>query len=414
MLSAQSTEVLPDRWYNIVPDLPEPLSPPIDNFKDKSSIELLNSLLPKEVLRQEFTFNRYETIPDEVRNSYEQIGRPTPLFRAKGFEDFLGYKGKIFIKFEGATVTGSHKINTAIPQAYYARNEGIESVVTETGAGQWGTATALAAAMNNMRSTVFMVGVSYRQKPLRKKIMELYGAKVYSSPSRETETGRKYLEKDSNHPGSLGIAISEASEYTLQHNAKYLVGSVMNSVLTHQSVIGQETIRQLEILGEEADILIGSVGGGSNFGGFVYPFIGQQKDIQAIASTAQEVPKLTRGEYRYDRLDTAGLLPSVKMYSLGHDFVPEGIYSGGLRYHGSAPSLSLLIKNKLVKAEEVGESEVIDALRIFARTQGVVAAPESGHAIASAIRYCRSSNDRKNVLINVSGNGLLDLSIFER
>lgn len=236
------------------------------------------------------------------------------------------------MKFEGATATGSHKINTAVAQAYYAGKEGIEEVVTETGAGQWGTATALAATMNGIRSTVFMVKVSYEQKPLRKKIMSLYGARVYASPSTETPFGRSVLEKEPGHPGSLGgIAISEATEYALEHGIRYLVGSVMNAVLTHQSVIGLETQKQLELMGEEANVLIGCVGGGSNFGGgFTYPFIGQGKEVEAIASTAEEVPKLSRGgEFRYDRMDTAGVLPSVKMYSLGADFVPKKIYAGG-------------------------------------------------------------------------------------
>lgn len=413
MITTQSEDIIPESWYNIVPDLPEQLPPPRDNSEDFSSIELLNRIMPKEVLRQEFTFKKFEKIPEEVMEAYLQIGRPTPLVRAVNLERYLGFKGKIFYKYEGATVTGSHKINTAVPQAYYAAKEGVKGIVTETGAGQWGTATALAASMNNIPSKVFMVGISYRQKPLRKKIMNLYGAEVYSSPSTQTRFGKKLYEENPEHPGSLGIAISEAVEYALENDYRYLVGSVMNSVLTHQSIIGLETKKQLEILGEYPDALIGCVGGGSNFGGFTYPFIPDGKDIDMIASTASEVPKFGKGEFKYDKLDTAGILPSMKMYSLGADFVPPPIYAGGLRYHAAAPSLSLLARKGVIRNDEVNEPAVKNALRTFALTQGIVAAPESGHAIASAIKYVRENREgSKTVVLNVSGHGMLDLSIF--
>ncbi|WP_393971740.1 TrpB-like pyridoxal phosphate-dependent enzyme [Oxyplasma meridianum] len=415
MISTQNTDIIPENWYNVVPDLPEPMPPPRDNDMHKSSIELLNRILPKKVIEQEFTFKKYERIPDEVIELYEQIGRPTPLVRAKNLERYLNYKGKIYYKFEGATVTGSHKINTAIPQAYYAANEGIKEVTTETGAGQWGTATALASSMNGMKSKVFMVNVSYQQKPLRKTVMNLYGSEVVPSPSPLTPTGRKFLSDSPNHPGSLGIAISEAVEYALENNIRYLLGSVMNSVITHQSIIGLETQKQLEIAGEEAEVLIGCVGGGSNFGGFVFPIIRDGKERTIISSTAREVPKFSKGKYKYDYVDNAGILPSIKMYSLGSDFVPESIYAGGLRYHGASPSLSLLVKNGTVKSEEIGEKQVIEALRVFANTQGIVAAPESGHALASAINYVKSNQgERKTIVVNVSGHGLLDMSIFNR
>lgn len=414
MISTQSVDVIPDSWYNIVPDLPEQLSPPRDNSEDFSSIELLNRIIPKEVLKQEFTFKKFQKIPVEVMDAYLQIGRPTPLVRATNLEKHLGYDGKIYYKYEGATVTGSHKINTAIPQAFYSAVEGVKGIVTETGAGQWGTATALAASLNNIPSKVFMVGISYRQKPLRKKIMKLYGADVVSSPSRETKFGNEKLAEDPEHPGSLGIAISEAVEYALDHDYRYLLGSVMNSVLTHQSIIGLETKKQLEILGEYPDALIGCVGGGSNFGGFTYPFVPDNRGTEMIASTASEVPKFGGGEFRYDRLDTAGILPSMKMYSLGADFIPPPIYAGGLRYHAAAPSLSLLMKKGVVSHDEVNETEVKQALQTFAMTQGIVAAPESGHAIASAIKYVRKNiGEKKTVVLNVSGHGMLDLSIFK-
>ncbi len=415
MLRIDQDEILPDKWYNVISDLPEPLSPPISDSNDSSSIELLNRIIPAEILKQEFTFNRYEKIPDRVRELYRIVGRPTPLIRAGKLEEELRYKGKILLKYEGGTVTGSHKINTAIPQAYYASLEGSRSVVTETGAGQWGTAVALAASLNHMKSRIFMVKVSYDQKPLRKTVMELYGGNVVSSPSQETEFGLGLLAKDPKSPGSLGIAISEAVEYALKNDLKYMLGSVMNSVLAHQSIIGLETRKQLEIEGEEAEVLIGCVGGGSNFGGFVFPFLKSSKDIEMIASTASEIPKFSKGEYGYDFLDSAGILPKLKMYSLGAGFIPPGIYSGGLRYHGAAPSLSMLIRNGRIQSDEVGEPEVINALKVFARTTGIIAAPESGHAIATAMRYARKNPAaKKTMVLNVSGQGNFDLSIFNK
>ena len=413
MLSLQEREIIPETWYNVVPDLPEQLPPPIDNEVSKSSIELLNRILPKEILRQEFTFQRYTPIPAEVREIYEQVGRPTPLIRARRLERFLNYRGKIFFKYEGATATGSHKINTAVPQAMYAALEGAEEVVTETGAGQWGTATSAAASFAGIKAKVFMVRISYEQKPLRRKIIQLYGGTVVPSPSSETDFGRKLLQQNPDHPGSLGIGIGEAVEYALEHDLRYMVGSVFNSVLAHQSIIGLETEKQMEIIGEQPDVLIGCVGGGSNFGGFVFPLIKKFRDVEAVASTAEEVPKFSKGEYRYDYVDTARILPSVKMYSLGADFVPEKIYAGGLRYHGAAPSLSLLVKNGRVRVSNVGQDTVIDALRVFSQTQGILAAPESGHAIATAIDFVKKHRDeRRTIVLNVSGHGLLDMSIF--
>jgi tryptophan synthase beta chain len=411
MYEITKEEIIPRKWYNIVPDLPEPLSPPRDHDSEKSSIDLLNRILPKEILRQEFTSSRYEDIPDEVIEQYLQIGRPTPLVRAINMERLLNFRGKIFFKNEGATATGSHKINTALPQAYYARKEGVEEVVTETGAGQWGTATALAATLNRIRSTVFMVKVSYEQKPLRKKIIKLYGGNTYSSPSNMTEYGRKILSENPNHPGTLGIAISEAVQYALDHDLKYMMGSVENAVITHQSVIGQETKKQLEAIGEKADTLIGCVGGGSNFSGFTFPFVGG--DSEMIATAASEVPKFSKGNYKYDLIDTAGIMPELKMLSLGADFIPPSIYAGGLRYHGAAPALSLLIKNGRIKTDEVTEERSMQAMELFARTQGIVPAPESSHAIATVIDYCRNpENQGKTVVFNLSGHGLLDLSII--
>ncbi len=413
MYQARAEDILPDHWYNVVPDLPEQLSPPRDSKTDTSSIDLLNRILPKKLLEQEFSFKRNERIPDNVLEMYKQIGRPTPLIRAVNLEKKLGYSGAIYYKFEGATVTGSHKINTAIPQAFYAAEESTKEVVTETGAGQWGTATALAASLVGMKCKVFMVRTSFEQKPLRKQIMEVYGAQVVPSPSAETNTGKKYLDARKDHPGSLGIAISEAVEYALEHGGKYMLGSVMNSVIMHQSIIGLETRAQLDLDGVEPDVMIGCVGGGSNFSGFVFPFL--STDAEMIASTAEEVPKLSKGEYTYDYIDTAGILPQLKMYSLGADFIPPGIYAGGLRYHGAAPALSMLVHSGRIRAEDITEEEVIAALRLFSNTQGVIPAPESGHAIASAIRYAKANpNEKKNIVVNVSGHGLLDMSIFRK
>ncbi len=415
MMQYEREEILPSKWYNVIPDLPEPLAPPKSESSDSSSIELLNRIIPKEVLRQEFTFNRFENIPDEIREKYLLVGRPTPLIRAKGLENFLDYHGKIFLKYEGATVTGSHKINTAIPQVYYAHLEGVQEVVTETGAGQWGTATALASSLYGMKSKVFMVRVSYMQKQLRRTIMNVYGADVSPSPSRETKFGSSILDRDPDSPGSLGIGISEAVEYALDRGNKYMLGGVMNSVITHQSVIGLETRRQMELIGEFPDVMVGCVGGGSNFSGFTFPFIDKVGNIEMVASTATEVAKFRDGEYKYDFIDSAGILPQLRMYSLGANFIPEKIYAGGLRYHGAAPALSMLVKNGMIRHDEVSEDEVINALRIFSKTQGIIAAPESGHAIASAIRYIqKDKSSKKTVVINVSGHGLLDLSIFTK
>ncbi len=413
MITTINREIMPENWYNVVPDLPEPLAPPRDSKQDISAINLLNKILPREVLKQEFTFRRYEKIPDEVMEQYEQIGRPTPLIRARNLERYLDYRGKIFYKYEGATATGSHKINTAIPQAYYAMKEGVKGVTTETGAGQWGSATALAASLYRLPAQIFMVRISFEQKPLRKTVMNLYNGNVVASPSTLTEYGRKILKEHPDTPGTLGIGISEAVEYALDHDYRYMVASVMNVALTHQSVIGQETKKQLELIGEHADVLIGCVGGGSNFGGFTFPFIPDGDDTEIIATTADEVPKFSKGDYKYDLVDSAGVLPQMRMYSLGADFVPPTIYAGGLRYHGASPSLSLLINKGRIKSDEVTESQVKEALRIFANTQGIIAAPESGHAIATAINYAKShKSERKTIVVNVSGHGMLDLSIF--
>ncbi|MBW9140331.1 MAG: TrpB-like pyridoxal phosphate-dependent enzyme [Candidatus Aramenus sp.] len=410
-------EILPKYWYNVIPDLPKPLPPPRDPPEAEfSRIDLLRKIMPKEVLRQQFTVERFIKIPEDVRNAYLNIGRPTPLLRAKRLEEMLGTPAKIYFKFEGATPTGSHKINTALPQAYFAKEEGVNHVVTETGAGQWGTAVALSARMFDMNATVFMVRVSYEQKPQRRTIMQLYGADVYASPTNLTEFGRKILAENKDHPGSLGIAMSEAIEFALKNEIKYLVGSVLDVAILHQSVIGLEAIRQLDELGEEPDVLIGCVGGGSNFGGFAFPFYGAKKGKKFIAVGSYEIPKFSKGDYVYDFPDTAGLLPQVKMITLGKDYVPPPIYAGGLRYHGAAPSLSLLIKEKVVEWREYSEPEIFEAAKLFMRAQGIVPAPESAHAIKAVIDEAleaKKTNEKRVIVFNLSGHGLLDLPNYE-
>lgn len=411
-------DILPKYWYNIIPDLPKPLPPPIDPEDSYSRIDLLRQILPKEILRQQFTIERYVEISEDVLEKYRIVGRPTPIYRATGLEKYLDTPAKIFFKYEGILPTGSHKLNTAIPQVYYAYSEGIERVTTETGAGQWGSAVALAAALYGIKATVFMVKVSYEHKPSRRALMEFYGAEVIPSPSHLTKFGREILEKNASNPGSLGIAISEAIEYALSHGYRYVIGSVLDVVLLHQSVIGLETIKQMEIIGEEPDVIIGCVGGGSNFGGFAYPYIGLRNNNKKrfIAVASAEVPKFSKGMYTYDYPDTAGILPLLKMISLGKDFVPPAIYSGGLRYHGLAPSLSLLIREGVVEWAEYSEKDVYKAARLFSEKQGIVPAPESAHAVKMVIDLALEAKKKKEtitILFNMSGHGLLDIENYK-
>ncbi|MEZ0394310.1 MAG: TrpB-like pyridoxal phosphate-dependent enzyme [Desulfurococcaceae archaeon] len=422
--SPQILDLLPTTWYNIVPDLPEPL-PPMKkpDGSDVRPDELL-AIFPKSLVEQEFSSERFVRIPDEVLEALALLGRPTPLLRARGLERALGTNARIYFKYEGVLPTGSHKINTAVAQAYYNSVEGVERLSTETGAGQWGSALSLAARLFGLRARVFMVRASYMQKPYRRVLMELYGAEVYPSPSRVTSVGRKLLEKDPEHPGSLGIAISEAIEdvVTSGGKAKYSLGSVLNHVLLHQTVIGQEAIAQLEAMGVDGvDYVVGCVGGGSNFAGLAYPFYHHEylrgRTVKFVAVEPKAVPSMTQGVYEYDYGDTAGLTPLLKMYTLGHDFVPPPIHAGGLRYHGLAPTLSVLVKHGVVRPVAYGQEEVFAAGRLFAETQGIVPAPESAHAIRAVIDIARSyregSSERPVILVNVSGHGLLDLKGYE-
>ncbi|NOY11388.1 MAG: TrpB-like pyridoxal phosphate-dependent enzyme [Archaeoglobi archaeon] len=407
---------MPDRWYNILPDLPEPLPPPLDpETNEPMKPEKLEAIFPKELIRQEMSDERYIPIPKEVRDIY-LLWRPTPLIRATRLEEYLKTPAKIFYKYEGTSPPGSHKPNTAVAQAYYNAKEGIERLTTETGAGQWGSALAFATRLFDMKCRVYMVRTSYHQKPYRRVLMELWNAEVIPSPSNLTESGRRILEKDPDSPGSLGIAISEAVEDAVKNdNTNYSLGSVLNHVLLHQTVIGLEAEKQLEIAGVEPDVIIGCVGGGSNFAGLVYPFI-RKDGIEFIAVEPESCPTLTKGEYRYDFGDTAGLTPLLKMYTLGKDFVPPPIHAGGLRYHGDAPTLSLLVKHGIVKARAVAQLDTFRAGKIFAETEGIVPAPESTHAIKVAIDEAlkaKEKGEEKVIVFNLSGHGHFDLKAYQ-
>ena len=422
MKSILDVDELPKRWYNILPDLPEPLPPPLDpETNEPVKPQKLERIFVKELVKQEMCSDRYVEIPFQVREMYLKIGRPTPIYRANNLEKELNTPAKIYFKYEGETITGSHKINTAIAQAYYAKKQGIVRLITETGAGQWGTALSVAGSLLGLKIRVYMARASYFQKPYRKILMNVYGAEVYPSPSNRTEVGRKFLKENSEHPGGLGIAISEAIEDVLKdEKARYSLGSVLNHVVMHQTIIGEETRVQMEKIGEEPDILVGCVGGGSNFAGFAYPFIRdilQQKDeyeIYAVESRA--APSMSRGIYTYDYGDSGGLTPKIKMHTLGHTYYVPPIHAGGLRYHGLAPTLSVLINNEIVKPLAYHQREVFDAAVLFAKSEGVLPAPESAHAIKAAVDLAiraRRIGEKKTILFNLSGHGLLDLQGYD-
>jgi tryptophan synthase beta chain len=405
-----------NKWYNIAADLPISLPPPKDPDEGDSRIALLTKILPSALIDQEFSAERWIPIPEEVREAYARVGRPTPYRRAEGLERRLGLKVHIYYKFEGALPVGSHKLNTALAQAYYAKADGAEEIATETGAGQWGMAASLAAALFGLKATVFMTRSSYNSKRQRVVFMKTYGATVYPSPSEVTETGKKFYRPD--HPGSLGIAISEAVEYTLRgEKRKYLPGSVLEFVLIHQSVIGLEAVQQMP---EEPDYVVGCVGGGSNFGGFAFPMIGMRlrgegfERTKFLAAESAAAPKLTKGEYKYDFPDAVGVLPLIKMYTLGHDFVPPAVHAAGLRYHGAAPSLSVLRRLGLVDAVAYTQEEVFEAAVAFARSEGIIPAPESSHAIRAALDLAKRLPPGSVIAFNLSGHGLLDVDAYEK
>lgn len=412
----------PKYWYNILPDLPGPLPPLLDPRGLRPlDPKVMERLFARELVRQEFSCERFIRIPEEVRETLIEIGRPTPLVRARRLEERLRTPARIYYKYEGVTPTGSHKVNTAIAQVYYNKLEGVERVVTETGAGQWGSALSLAGSLFGVKVRVYMVKCSYYQKPYRRVLMQVYGAEVIPSPSDMTSVGRRILEEDPDHPGSLGIAISEAVEDVLgDEKARYCLGSVLNHVLLHQTVIGLEAMKQMEMLGEEPDVIIGCVGGGSNFAGLSYPFLHDvlkgKRDIEFIAVEPKACPSFTRGEYRYDYGDTAGLTPLIKMYTVGHRYRVPPIHAGGLRYHGGAPTLSLLVRHGYVKPRAYSQSEVFKAAVFFAQCEGVVPAPETAHAVKAVIDEAlkaREEGEPRVILFNMSGHGLLDLKGYD-
>ena len=411
-----SSDEVPKNWYNINADLPEPLPKP-KNSEGHDQIAELEKAFTKAALEQEFSTERYIKIPNEVRELYMQMGRPSPLFRATRLEEKLNTPAKIYYKREDTSPTGSHKLNSAIPQAYFAKKEGVERLTTETGAGQWGTALSLACNLLDLECTVYMVRVSFNQKPDRKNIMNIYDGQVFASPSNNTKVGREILEKDPDHPGSLGIAISEAMEEALEYdNVKYTLGSVLNHVMLHQTVIGQELKVQLEKAEEEPDVMIACTGGGSNFAGALFPFIKDKidgnSDTQFIGVEPSACPTLTKGSYEYDFGDTNGFTPLMKMYTLGHDFVAPTVHAGGLRYHGMSPQVSLLADHGLFEARSAHQQDVFKAGIMFARNEGVLPAPETTHAIKAGIDEAlkaKETGEEKTIVINFSGHGMLDL-----
>ncbi|ABQ46408.1 pyridoxal-phosphate dependent TrpB-like enzyme [Thermotoga petrophila RKU-10] len=412
-------EEIPKHWYNVLADLPFKLDPPLDpETKQPISPEKLSVIFPMSLIEQEVSEERFIEIPEPVLKEYA-VYRPTPLIRATFLEEYLQTPARIYYKYEGVSPTGSHKPNTAIAQAYYNKIEGVKRLVTETGAGQWGSALSYAGAKFGLEVKVFMVKISYQQKPMRKYMMNLFGGKVTPSPSEETNFGKKILSEDPDNPGSLGIAISEALEVAVSDpNTKYSLGSVLNHVLLHQTVIGLEIKKQLELIGEKPDILLGCHGGGSNFGGTILPFVPDKlsgRDIRFVACEPAACPSLTKGNYDYDFGDTAGLTPLLKMYTLGKDFIPPKIHAGGLRYHGSAPIIARLVKEGLVEAQAFDQDETFEAAKIFAKLEGIIPAPESAHAIAGAIREAKKAKEEgkeRVIVFTLSGHGLLDLTAY--
>ncbi|BCU68324.1 TrpB-like pyridoxal-phosphate dependent enzyme [Sulfolobales archaeon HS-7] len=409
---------MPKNWYNILPDLPEPLPPPLD--ESGKSFDVLKTVLPSEVLRLEFSNERYVKIPEEVIERYLQIGRPTPLIRTRRLEEKLGNRVKIFMKMESHTYTGSHKINSALAHVYFAKKDGTDFVTTETGAGQWGSAVSLASALFELKAHVFMVRASFFAKPYRKYLMQMYGADVHPSPSDLTEFGRKLLKENPEHSGSLGIAISEAVEYAMKNSGKYVVGSVVNSDIMFKTIAGLEARKQMEIAGEDPDFIIGVVGGGSNYAALAYPFMEEElrsgkRKRRYIAAGSAEVPKMTKGVYQYDYPDTGKVLPKLKMYSIGSDFIPPPVYAGGLRYHGVAPTLSLLMSKGIVESRDYTQEESFKWAKLFSQTEGWIPAPETSHALPilkEIADEAKSKNTTYTVLVSFSGHGLLDLANY--
>lgn len=413
---------MPTHWYNILADMPNKPLPPLHPVTlQPVAPEDLAPLFPMELIKQEVATERWIEIPEEVYDIY-RIWRPTPLYRAYNLEKQLDTPAKIYYKYEGVSPAGSHKPNTAVAQAYYNWKEGIKRITTETGAGQWGSALSFATQIFGIQLQVFMVKISYQQKPYRKFMMNTWGAEVIPSPSNLTESGRKILEADPDSPGSLGIAISEAVEQAMKDpGTHYSLGSVLNHVLLHQTIIGLEALKQLEKTGDYPDVVIGCFGGGSNFGGIAFPFLHlnfvENKHTRVIAVEPASCPKLTRGAFQYDYGDVAGFTPLIPMYTLGHEFKPAAIHAGGLRYHGAGAIVSQLLKDKIIEARAVGQLETFEAGSVFARVEGIIPAPESNHAIAVAIQEAKKAKEEgksKTILFNLSGHGFFDLGAYDQ
>jgi tryptophan synthase beta chain len=412
---------MPTHWYNLLADFPEPLPPPLHpGTKEPVTPDLMTAMFPESLVMQEMSAERRIEIPQEVQDVYA-LYRPTPLLRAVRLEKALQTPAHIYFKYEGVSPAGSHKPNAAIPQAYYNKQAGTKRLATETGAGQWGSSLAFACSVFGLECNIYMVKVSFHQKPYRKLLMQTYGATVHASPSNQTEFGRKVLAEDPASNGSLGIAISEAIEDTMKHpGTKYALGSVLNHVCLHQSVIGQEAIRQMEMAGEEPDVIFGCAGGGSNFAGLAFPFVERKlksgKKTRIVAVEPRSCPSLTQGELRYDFGDTAETTPLMMMHTLGHNFMPPSIHAGGLRYHGMAPMVSHCLKLGLIEAMAYPQTKVFESAVLFARSEGIVPAPESAHAIAAAVDEaiaCRTEGKKRVIVIGLSGTGVLDLAAYD-
>ena len=417
-----SEKEMPRQWYNIQADMPNKPLPPLHPItREPIGPEALAAVFPMELIKQEVSSERYIDIPDEVLDLYRAF-RPSPMYRAVNLEKALGTKSKIYYKYEGGNYSGSHKANTAIAQAYYNKQEGVRRITTETGAGQWGSAMSFACHHFGLELLVFMVRVSFDNKPGRKLLMNAYGARVVPSPSPMTAAGRKVLDLNPDSPGSLGIAISEAMEIAMEDPyTKYSLGSVLNHVILHQTIIGEESLKQLEKAGDYPDVVIGCFGGGSNFSGIAFPFLMEKlvnkKEIRLMAIEPASCPKLTKGKFMYDFGDSAGMTPLLPMFTLGHDFMPEKIHAGGLRYHGAGVLVSQLLKDGFIEAKAKMQRECFEGGVLFARTEGILPAPESTYAIAGALDEARKADLEgvsKTILFNLSGHGHFDISAYEK
>lgn len=415
---------IPTHWYNVVADMPNPPLPPLGPDGKPATPEQMGAIFPMAILEQEMSSERWIPIPQPVREIY-RLWRPSPLVRAARLEEMLGTPARIYYKNEGVSPAGSHKPNTAVAQAYYNKQAGIKRITTETGAGQWGCSMALAGQMFGLEVRVYMVKISYRQKPYRRSMMQTWGAEVFASPSEMTRTGRAELEKDPDNMGSLGLAISEAVEEAASRtDTNYALGSVLNHVALHQTIIGLEARKQFELAGDWPDVVFAPCGGGSSFAGIAFPFIADNaaggrngKPVRLVAVEPSSCPSLTKGQYAYDFGDASGFTPLMKMFTLGHDFMPPGIHAGGLRYHGASPLVSQLYKERLIEALAVPQLATFEAGVRFAHAEGIIPAPESNHAIRAAIDealLCKESGEAKTILVNLTGHGHFDMASYDR